>query len=160
MDATSPSDEDAAPGWDALDAAMAALYPGQQPRHVGYALPAALSNNLQGCSAYAACLHSHYVTYGLSERYEPDADADSEWSGRGFELTLRVLGDVHAEPPAWPFTVLNKLANHINAAEAPVAPGHRLDLGQPITGYPHTDGPETGLTVFAATTRSNCFLSW
>ena len=29
--------------------------------------------------------------------------------------------------------------------------GHRMDLRQPVTGHPHTDGPATGLTVCAFT---------
>jgi hypothetical protein len=51
--------------------------------------------------------------------------------------------------PGWPFTILNKLANYINQQGVLVGDGHRMDLWQPITGYPHTDGPDTGLTVYA-----------
>jgi hypothetical protein len=144
-------DEDAAPGWDAIDAALSTLYPGVEPRHVGYALPAALSHNLQGCSAYPALGHWHYVTYGLSELYTPGADDDPAWSGWGFELTLRVARGAETDAPGWPFAVLNQLANFINAQRVLVEDGHRMDMRQPVTGYPQTDGPETVLTVFAFT---------
>jgi hypothetical protein len=32
----SSTDDDKAPGWDAIDAAIASLYPQHEPRHVGY----------------------------------------------------------------------------------------------------------------------------
>lgn len=41
---------------------------------------AAFSANLQGCWAYAARGHWHYVTYGLSELYVPAPDSDREVS--------------------------------------------------------------------------------
>jgi hypothetical protein len=141
----------AAPGWDAIDAALRALYPGVEPRHVGYVPPAAFSANLQGCSAYPAAGHWHYVTYGLSELYTPGVDDDPEWSGWGFELTMRVVRGSESQPPGWPFTMLNQLANVINSQRVLIEDGHRMDLQQPVTGHPHTDGPATGLTVYAFT---------
>lgn len=144
-------DEEAAPGWDAIDSALSTLYPAVVPRHVGYVPPAAFSANLQGCSAYPAAGHWHYVTYGLSELYTRGAEDDPEWSGWGFELTLRVARGGESEAPGWPFTMLNHLANFINNQRVLIEDGHRMDLQQPITGHPHTDGPGTGLTVFAFT---------
>jgi hypothetical protein len=149
-------DDDAAPGWDAIDAALRSRYGDQEPRHVGYVPPAAFSTNLQGCSAYQADDHWHYVSYGLSELYHPGPHDDPEVSGWGFELSLRVPradGDGPGDQaPGWPFTMLNELAKHVNGNRVPLAPGDRIDLGAPVTGYPHTpDGPPTGLTVFALT---------
>jgi hypothetical protein len=141
----------AAPGWDAIDAALSRLYPGVSPRHVGYQPPAAFSHNLQGCSAYPTDGHWHYVTYGLSELYEKAPGDDPEWSGWGFELTLRLAKGGEEQPPEWPFTVLNSVANHINGQGVLIEAGHRIDLQRPITGHPHTDGPDTRLTVFAFT---------
>lgn len=34
--------------------------------------------------------------------------------------------------------MLNQLANVINNQRVLVEDGHRMDLGQPVTGYPHT----------------------
>jgi hypothetical protein len=145
------TDDDDAPGWDAIDAALRTLYPGVEPRHVGYNPPAAVSHNLQGCSAYPANGHWHYVTFGLSELYDKDAMADPEWSGWGFELTMRVARGAEALPVGWPFAILNQVANYVNRESAPVADGDRTDLQRAVTGFPDTDGPDTGLTVLAFT---------
>ena len=128
---------DGAPGWDAIEAALVARYGDQEPRHDGSAL------------AYASDGHWHYVTYGLSELFEPIPDADPAVSGWGFELTMRVPreGD---DPPVWPFRMLDEIARYVNDSRAALAPGHRLDLRQPVTGHPGIEGaPATGLTVFA-----------
>ncbi len=141
--------DDSAPGWDAIDAALAARYGDQQPRHVGSGVPASLSQHLQGCSAYAAEGHWHYVTYGLSELFEPIPEANPEVSGWGFELTMRVPRDGD-EPPAWPFRMLDEIAQYVNDSRAVLAPGHRIDFRQPVTGHPGIEGaPPTALTVFA-----------
>jgi hypothetical protein len=150
MDAVVAHDE--APGWDAIDAALRPLYGDQEPRHVGYVPPAAFSTNLQGCSAYQADDHWHYVSYGLSQLYHPGPQDDPDVSGWGFELTLRVPHGADDQAPGWPFTMLNELAKHVNGNHVLLEPGDRIDLRAPVTGYPHTpDGPPTGLTVFALT---------
>lgn len=143
-------DELPSPGWQAIDDAMAGLYGEATPRHVGYMPPAAFSTNLQGCSAYDAGDHWHFVTYGLSELYVPAAEDDPAFSGWGFELTMRVP---HATPqPEWPFTMLNELAKHINGNGVLLQPGDRVDLRAPVTGYPNVpDAPDTTLTVYAVT---------
>ncbi|MBE1498230.1 hypothetical protein H4696_005330 [Amycolatopsis lexingtonensis] len=140
-----------APGWDAIDAALARWYPDVEPRHAGFHPPPGFAGaGLQGCSAFSAEGHWHYVTYGLSELYRPGAEADPEWSGWGFELTFRLARGTEAEPPQWPFAMLNQLAKHVNANEVLLEPGHRIDLRQPITGHPHLpDAPPTELTVYA-----------
>jgi Suppressor of fused protein (SUFU) len=144
-------DELPSPGWQAIDDAMARLYGSAVPRHVGYLPPAALSANLQGCSAYAAPGHWHYVTYGLSELYVPDPTDDPQVSGWGFELTFRLLHGVEADPPDWPYSVLNGLANFVNEGNLTIPPpGTRINLGKPITAFPaNPDAPQTELTVFA-----------
>jgi hypothetical protein len=144
--------DDEAPGWDAIDAALRRLYGDQAPLHVGYMPPAALSTNLQGCSAYEADDHWHYISYGLSQLYHPGPHDDPEVSGWGFELTLRVPHGDEDQAPGWPFTMLNELAKHVNGNHVLLEAGDRIDLRAPVTGYPHIpDGPPTGLTVFAIT---------
>lgn len=131
---------------------MAALYGELQPQHVGYQPPAAFSDNLQGCSAYAARGHWHYITYGLSELYVATPEDDPAISGWGFELTIRVPRADQPEAPAWPFTMLNEMAKHVNRNAVVLDAGHRIDLGRPVTGFPVLpDAPETDLTVFAVT---------
>ncbi|WP_409468810.1 suppressor of fused domain protein [Streptomyces sp. HC307] len=108
---------------------------------------------LQGCSAYPAAGHWHYVTYGLSELYAPHEDDDPEWSGWGFELTLRVRRGAEERPPQWPYGMLQEVAKYVNGSQVLLEDGHRIDFRQPVTGHPHLeDAPATALTVFAFTT--------
>lgn len=144
--------DDEAPGWDAINAALRSLYGDQRPRHVGYTPPAAVSANLQGCSAFAAGDQWHYVSYGLSELYHPGPEDDPAFSGWGFELTLRVPRHAEDQPPEWPFTMINEMAKHVTSQRVLLEDGHRIDLRAAVTGYPHTHGPDTDLTVFAVTT--------
>ncbi len=59
--------DDSSPGWEAITATLESLYPGQEPRHVGYTPGLNLGSGLQGCSAYRAVDHWHFVTYGLTD---------------------------------------------------------------------------------------------
>ena len=131
---------------------MQQLYGDQQPRHVGYFPPMALSTNLQGCSACNAGSHWHFVSYGMSELYVPASDADPATSGWGFEFTMRVAKDGPTDPPGWPFTLLNAPANDANTRGVLYTAGHRIDIGKPTTGNPNVEGaPPTTLTVLALT---------
>ena len=139
--------EPTAAGWDAIDAACKHLYGEQVPRHVGYTPGRAFGTVLQGCSAYRAEDHWHYVTYGLSNIFDEDEGENDGFSGWGYELTWRVRDLAGGEqPPGWPFTILQRLAKW--AAEAPLLleEGTRLHIPGPVTGFPHTDGPDTDLT--------------
>src|SRR3712207_6048111 len=99
MQASSPSmssEDDEAPGWEAIEAVFARLYPGQAPRHWGTVMAQRVQfggpEALDGVSAYAAdepAPHWHWVTFGLTELYSKVGD-DPDWSGWGFELTMRV----------------------------------------------------------------------
>lgn len=151
LDPPAGPQEPAAPGWDAIDAVLQSRYGDQEPRHVGYTPPAAFSHNLQGCSAYRADGHWHYVTYGLSELYESGPEDDPAYSGWGFELTLRVGAAEPAgtEAPGWPFTVLNQLANYVHGQGRLLADGDWIDLRGPITGHPGVpEAPPTDLVAF------------
>jgi hypothetical protein len=143
-----------APGWAAIDAALQSLYGEQTPRHVGYIPPMAFSHNLQGCSAYDAGDHWHYVTYGLSDLYEKDPADDPEFSKWGLESTIRIAKARAdgGQAPGWPFDLLNRIANWVNRDAVLIEPGMRVDFGQPITGHPTVaDAPPTALTILAVT---------
>lgn len=145
-DATGPED---APGWDALDGALASALPGVAPRHLS-------GNNLPGQDGpYAINVYRDadswlYVTYGLSDlfgTFERDPEAAPEpdqplWSGFGFELTMRVV-DPASEPPAWPLRLLTELGEYVHDTGRVFEHGHRMDAGQPITG----GSPPTRLTT-------------
>lgn len=129
--------DDGTPGWDAINAALAALYPGQEPRHYGTALPYTLGGRdpLDGISVYRAELprpHWHYVTYGFSELYDKQSD-DADSSGFGFELTFRLAIDSGDDtPPAWPMNLLQNLARYVFGSGNVFEAGHHMDANGPI----------------------------
>lgn len=132
------------PGWDAITDAFAALYPGIEPKHVGYHPGLAFGSGLQGCSAYRAADHWHYVTYGLTELWEKEGDAEQTLSGWGYEFTMRVPLQDDDTPPNWPFVLLEQLAKTSNQYGALYDVDHRVDVRQPITGQ-----SDTALTALA-----------
>lgn len=87
------SDDDAPTyGWDAITAKFESLYPGQtEPMHYATLVSYRLGGNdpLDGVSVYDGGDFWHFVSYGFSELYEKEAD-NAEWSGFGFELTLKL----------------------------------------------------------------------
>jgi suppressor of fused-like protein len=136
-----------APGWDAIDAALAKLYPRVKPFHVAPGSGPYLGGGVQGISAYPAEGHWHLVTYGLSELYVKES-SDLEESGFGYELTFRIpRREQQDRPPDWPFTLLEKVA--VTQREGiDYSAGSRLHVGGPI------DGEKSRLTVLAFTVDS------
>ena len=90
-------------GWDAITETFEKLYPGQEnPLHLAALIPWQLGGNdpLRGISVYDGGYYWHFVSYGLGELYEKETN-DPEWSGYGFEFTLKLkkagLVDENAE---------------------------------------------------------------
>lgn len=129
MDASQP-----APGWDAIEAAVARLHPSVEPLH--YANMPALpdQDGIYGLHAYRLGQRWLLVTLGLTELFEKVSD-DLSRSGWGIELTMLVDGPDDA-PPAWAVRLLEKLADYVDSTARPFASGHRMDPGGPITGNP------------------------
>lgn len=134
------ADEKGTAGWDAINAALAALYPGQEPQHFGAVLPWTLGgdNPLDGISVYwneQPRPHWHYVTYGISELFGKQSD-DPEVSGFGFEMTFRLLAPAGARaadvPPAWPMNLLQNLARYVFESGNVFEPGHHMNANGPI----------------------------
>lgn len=129
--------EDAAPGWDAITAEFERLYPDQEPKHWGTALPFQLGGKdpIDGISAWkrlAPAPHWHFVTYGFSELYGKDSDILDQ-SGWGFELTLRLACDPDDEtPPTWVFSMLQNLARYVFGTGNVFADGHWMNANGPI----------------------------
>lgn len=132
--------EAGSPGWEALNAALAAAYPGQTPKHFGTELPYTLGGQdpLDGISVYwstSARPHWHYVSYGFSELYDKQSD-DADVSGFGFELSLRLAACSHegpdTVPPAWPLSLLQNLARYVYGTGNVFEEGHHLDANGPI----------------------------
>jgi len=121
-------------GWDAIEAAVVRVVADPSPLHWGTgALPG--QTGIYGLSAYRADDHWLLVTFGLTDLFGQGEGA--EVSGWGFELTMRVPRTAE-QPPAWSLTLLDKLGQYVFGNEQPLASGHRMDPGGPITGEPGT----------------------
>lgn len=84
-----------ASGWDAIDAEVQRVYPGQNnPKHYSPAIKWCFGGTdpLDGISVYDGGDYWHFVTYGLSELYEKESK-DPEWSGYGMEFTFKLKKD-------------------------------------------------------------------
>jgi hypothetical protein len=128
-------DEDAAPGWDAIEAAVARIVPAQDPLHWGTnTLPG--QDGIYGLSAYRVDQHWLLVTFGLTELFSKESD-NPQISGFGFELTMR-LPAVEDQPPAWALRLLQQLGRYAFDSEHLLSSGDRMDPGGPITGAPDT----------------------
>ncbi|HWO21991.1 MAG TPA: suppressor of fused domain protein [Kofleriaceae bacterium] len=128
-----------APGWDAIDAALAPIYGDVEPLHYGTVIPYALGGNdpLHGISVYrreTPVPHWHFVTYGFTDLFDKETD-DPEVSGFGFELTLRLARDpagVGDEPPSWALNFLQNLGRYVFGTGNRFALGHKMGLNGPI----------------------------
>ncbi|MED1795121.1 suppressor of fused domain protein [Brevibacillus nitrificans] len=108
--------DDWAPGWDAIDEAFQKLYPNQEPAHYATDLvKRALFDGdeyLDGYSIYESpngC--KHLVTYGMSELYTNEEAFGGEWSGWGYEMTIK-LKEESNEDCMWAIDMLSNLARY------------------------------------------------
>lgn len=88
--------EDWAPGWDVIDAAFDACYPGQDFQHyaTNVANRAIFGGNqyLDGYSIYTSSHgYQHLVTYGMTELYVNEEAFGGKWNGWGYEMTMKLL---------------------------------------------------------------------
>jgi hypothetical protein len=125
-----------APGWDAITAALKALYDGQKEFHYGTVLPYALGGRdpLQGISVYksdGAHPHWHYVTYGFSELWDKESD-NADVSGWGIEMTFRLADGKGKKPPGWPLNFLQNLGRYVFETGNVLEEYHHIDLNGPI----------------------------
>ena len=127
-------DEDEAPGWDAIDAAVNTVVADRDPFHVRFGnLP---GRGLYGLSAFRADGHWLLVTYGMTDLFERESD-DQQINGWGYELTMRVPRDSE-QPPQWTIRLLERLCDYTWTHGKPFASGHRMEPGGPITGRDDT----------------------
>ena len=94
-----------------------------------------LGGHLDGISAYPEGPTWHLVTYGLTELWAKESP-DPEWSGWGYEFTLRVP-DLDGSPPSWAYKLLHAVAG-VTQQGTVFGPGHRLAAGGPLTGSEDT----------------------
>lgn len=126
-----------APGWAAIDRALAVLYPGQVPHQFTSERPYDLEGRAP-LPAVTVCEGSgpppcwHLVSYGLTELFEKSSP-DPEHSGFGFELTLRLPRRAGEDvPPVWAVKLLQALGHYVLSGHAGLDTGHVIDLGGPL----------------------------
>jgi hypothetical protein len=137
-----------APGWAAIDDALARLYPRQVPHQFASQRAYELEGEspLPAIAVYEGARpdHWHYVSYGLSELFEKTS-ADPDISGFGFELTMRAPRRAgETSPPAWPLRALQGLGRYVLASRRGLDTGHCADLGGSIA-----PGIDSALTCLA-----------
>jgi hypothetical protein len=137
-----------APGWDAIEKAFGAMYPGKPPKwwehqgvHAMHDLKNPPENPLEAVAFYDAGSFWHFVSFGLSDVF--GASEKKEWSGFGYEFTFRLAKGDTPLPSLGPVNILVSLARAAYMGEA-FAPGHTIKTG-PLDGRPET--PLTALLV-------------
>ncbi|MCV7067055.1 suppressor of fused domain protein [Mycolicibacterium houstonense] len=134
-DVAATEDDDSAPGWDAITAAFAALYPEQpEPLHMGTLIKWSFGgpDPLDGISIYRAPDALHFVTYGFSDLYTKES-TDPEHSGFGFELTLKLRPAPGADEDQEMRTAcvnLQGLARYVFESGMVFEPGEYIYTGQ------------------------------
>ena len=88
-------DQEYAPGWDAIEAAFAELYPGQEPSHFGAAINTRAifggQNYLDGFSFYRSPKgYLHLVSFGMTVLYGDEEAFGGEYNGWGYEMTMKL----------------------------------------------------------------------
>ncbi|GAA4977132.1 suppressor of fused domain protein [Actinoplanes utahensis] len=147
------------PGWDAITARLDEFYPDVEPQHFGTIIKYALGgpDPIDGMSFYPReepVPHWHIVTYGMSDLYERDEDAEeTEESGWGFEFTMRVARAAgETEVPYWAANLLQNLARYVFGSGNWFEPFHHLNANGPLrqdhdtlmTAITFAEDPELG----------------
>ena len=148
---------DWAPGWDAIDAAFAKLYPEAEPVRFESELHdrAALGGEeyLDGFAVYDTGKgYQHIVTYGLSELYPSIAAFGSEYSKWGYELTLKVR-ESYAETGTWALDLLAQLARYTFQTGNYFEPGAYIP-GDGGSLHPELNSAITALAIVSDTTAA------
>lgn len=115
------TEDDWAPGWDAIDTEFDRLYPGKEPAHYGTEIHARAmfggNNYLDGYSVYDSGKgYQHIVTYGMSELYTDEKAFGREYSRWGYEMTIK-LKENSAEDCLWALDMLSNLARYTYTTE-------------------------------------------
>jgi len=141
---TYSGDDEAAPGWDAIDARLATIYGDREPdSHFGTVIKFMLGgpDPIDGVSIYkrdTPAPHLHYVSYGMSSLYYDEDSVGGEFSKWGFEFSFRLAVEQDAMPknddemPVWPINLMQNLARYVYQNEKWFEDGHFLKTNGPI----------------------------
>ncbi|MCI8649803.1 MAG: suppressor of fused domain protein [Anaerotruncus sp.] len=149
--ARASAQEDWAPGWEAIDAALERLYPGQEPAHYATLMTARAmfggEEYLDGYSAYTSPNgYQHLLTYGMSELYTNEEAFGGEWSGWGYEMTMK-LPEQSAQACQWAFSMLGNLARYTFTQKRYFEPLQYVSGGGQSICCDRPDSAITGLLV-------------
>lgn len=114
-------DEEYSPGWQAIDDAFEKLYPGQKPDHFGTVITSRAifggDEYLDGFSIYNSPKgYKHLVTYGMTVLYGDEDAFGGEWSGWGYEMTIK-LKEKDSESCMWAIDMMSNLARYTYKTE-------------------------------------------
>jgi hypothetical protein len=141
--ARAEAEDDWAPGWLAIDAAFEAVYPGVTPAHLGTALSARAmfggEEYLDGCGLFpSAHGYQHLVTYGMSELYADEEAFGGEFSGWGYEMTMKVRAD-RPDECGWAVDSLARLTRYTYTSQQWFEPFQFVSgRGQPLRSQSST----------------------
>jgi hypothetical protein len=93
--AQADAQDDWAPGWLDIDASFEFVYPGVTPLHLGSPLQARVifggKEYLDGISLFPSSNgYQHILTYGMSKLYADEEAYGGDFSGWGYEMTMKV----------------------------------------------------------------------
>ncbi len=133
------NDDEAAPGWDAIDSRLSEVYPGQKPKHWGTIINHVLGgpDPIDGISAYhctdGGISHLHFITYGYSSLYYDEEAASQGYSRFGFEMTFRLASELPlGSEPVWVCNLLQNLARYVFTSGRRFEQYHWISANGPI----------------------------
>ncbi|MEM8998146.1 MAG: suppressor of fused domain protein [Acidobacteriota bacterium] len=123
---------ESAPGWEAIERSLQAIYGDQEPLHWAPDVPPMLGGAypFHGLSLYRSERHSphwHAVTFGLSELFGKDSD-DPDVSGFGFELTVRLPRAAAEDDVRRASQLLAPLGQYVRKTGNRFGHGHRIPM--------------------------------
>lgn len=138
--------DDAAPGWDAIESRLKEVYPDQEPKHWGTVIKHMLGgpDPIDGISAYQSSdggqPHLHFCTYGYTSLYYDEESVGADFSRFGFEMTFRLASDLPPpEDPIWVCNLLQNLARYVFESGRWFEPFHWIPANGPIHADSDTD---------------------
>jgi hypothetical protein len=138
--------DDAAPGWDAIDARIDEIYGEQEPKHWGTIIKHMFGgpDPLDGISAYESNEggrpHLHFLTYGYSSLYYDEESVGQDFSRFGFEMTFRLASELPpAEEPLWVCNLLQNIARYVFQSGKWFEQYHWIPANGPIRSDYDTD---------------------
>jgi len=139
-------DEESAPGWEAINEPLEALYGPDEWKHWGTILRYSLGgpDPLDGVSVYQSTEggidHLHFITFGYTNLYYDEDVVGEEYSKFGFEMTFRLKSDLPpAEDPNWVVNLLQNLARYVYDSGKWFTSGHWINANGPIRADFDTD---------------------